>query len=91
MMTSEMIMKIVVKTWKMPSQNLQKNMNSEVNLVNKPPTPKPLTNLLKTALQTKPKTVKQKEKIVAINSGKGKEKDTQNIEKQSANISSTNT
>ena len=35
--------------------------------------------------------VKQKEKIVAINSDNGKEKGTQNNEKQSADISSTNT
>ena len=39
----------------------------------------------------KPKVVKQKEKTVAVNSDKGKEKDTQNKEKQSADTSSTNT
>ena len=40
---------------------------------------------------TKPKVVKQKDKIEAVNSSNGKEKDTQNKEKQSAEISSTNT
>ena len=30
---------------------------------------------------TKPKIVKQKDKSVDVNSGKGKEKDTQNLEK----------
>ena len=40
---------------------------------------------------TKPKIVKQKDKAVAINSDKGREKGTQNNEKQSADLSSTNT
>ena len=40
---------------------------------------------------TKPKVVKQKNKTVAVNSDKGREKGTQNNEKQSADLSSTNT
>ena len=39
---------------------------------------------------TKPKVVKQKDKTVVINSDKGREKGTQNNEKHSADISSTN-
>ena len=39
----------------------------------------------------KPKIVKQKDKIVAGNSNKGKEKGTQNNVKQFADLSSTNT
>ena len=51
MMKKEMIMKIVVNTWKMPSQNLKENMTLEAKLINKPPTTKPLKNIHKTALQ----------------------------------------
>ena len=40
---------------------------------------------------TKPKVVKQKDKEVAVNSDKGKEKGTQSNEKQSADLSNTNT
>ena len=40
---------------------------------------------------TKPKVVKQKDKIVAVNSDKGKEKGTHNVTKQSADLTSTNT
>ena len=40
---------------------------------------------------TKSKTIKQKDKTMVVNFSNGKEKDTQNVEKQSANISSTST
>ena len=43
------------------------------------------------SIVSKPKFVKQKDKTVAVNSDKGREKSTQNVTKQSADLSSTNT
>ena len=65
-------------------------MTLEAKPVNKLPTPKPLTNL-QNSTTPKPKIVKQKDKIVAVNSDRDREKGTQNNEKQSADISSTTT
>ena len=55
-----------------------------------PPSNKTSDQSSQNSTATKPKKIKQKDKTVAVNSDNGKEKGTQNNEKQSADISSTN-
>ena len=70
-----------------PSKEYELRSKSNQQIPDNKTSDKPSQN----STATQSKTIKQKDKTVADNSGNGKEKDTQTIEKQSANISSINT